>query len=79
MQKVTKIKIQKSSGNIFKNLGYENPEDTLAKVKIAVKINEIIAKKGYKQKETIVELKCTPIHNHGFELLNNVSTFVLKQ
>ncbi len=57
MQKESKIKIQKSSGNIFKDLGYENPDEILAKVKIAIKINEIIAQKKYKQKEAAEILK----------------------
>jgi predicted XRE-type DNA-binding protein len=57
MQNKNKTKIQESSGNIFKDLGYENPEDVLAKVDIAIKINEIIAHKGYKQKEAAEILK----------------------
>jgi predicted XRE-type DNA-binding protein len=57
MQEKTKTKIQKSTGNIFKDLGYENPEETLSKVKMAIKINEIIAQKGYKQKKAAEILK----------------------
>ena len=51
MQKEIETKFKKSSGNIFKDLGYENPDETLAKVEIAIKINDIIAQKNLKQKE----------------------------
>lgn len=44
-------KITKGSGNVFKDLGYKDPEDALTKTKIALKINEIIKDKGYTQKE----------------------------
>jgi predicted XRE-type DNA-binding protein len=51
MQEQVKTKFKKSSGNIFKDLGYDNPDETLAKVEIAIKINDIIAQKKLKQKE----------------------------
>ena len=57
MQEENKVKIKKSSGNIFKDLGFENPEEALSKAKIAIKINEIIAQKGYKQKKAAEILK----------------------
>lgn len=38
-----------SSGNIFKDLGFENPDEELAKVKLASKINRLIADKGMTQ------------------------------
>ena len=40
-----------SSGNIFKDLGFPNPDEELAKVKLASKINHLIADKGMTQKE----------------------------
>lgn len=40
-------KIEKSSGNVFKDLGYKDPEETLAKAKIAIKIIETIKKRRY--------------------------------
>jgi predicted XRE-type DNA-binding protein len=40
-----------SSGNIFKDLGFPNPDEELAKVKLASKINCLIASKGMTQKE----------------------------
>jgi len=41
-----------SSGNIFKDLGFENPDEELAKVKLASKINRLIADMDMTQKET---------------------------
>mgnify|MGYP005608541929 FL=1 len=40
-----------SSGNIFKDMGLPDAEERLAKVKIAVIINKIIAERGLTQKE----------------------------
>ena len=40
-----------SSGNIFKDLGFPNPDEELAKVKLASKINRLITDKGMTQKE----------------------------
>ena len=40
-----------SSGNIFKDLGFPNPDEELAKVKLASKINRLIADQGMIQKE----------------------------
>ena len=37
------------SGNIFKDLGFEHPEDELAKVRLASIINEIIEERGFTQ------------------------------
>ena len=41
-----------SSGNIFKNLGFPNPDEELAKVKLASKINRLITDRGMTQTET---------------------------
>jgi predicted XRE-type DNA-binding protein len=40
-----------SSGNIFKDLEFPNPDEELAKVKLASKINRLIANKGMTQKQ----------------------------
>ena len=40
-----------SSGNIFKDLGFPNPDEELAKVKLASKIDRLIADQGMTQKE----------------------------
>lgn len=37
------------SGNVFKDLGFENPEDELAKVRLASIINEIIEERELTQ------------------------------
>lgn len=46
---MTKIEI--GSGNVFKDLGYKDHEEALTKAKVAVKINQIIKKRGYTQKQ----------------------------
>ena len=43
------IKITNSSGNVFADLGLKNAEERLAKVKLALKINQIIEKRKLKQ------------------------------
>ena len=40
-----------SSGNIFQDLGFPNPDKELAKVKLASKINRLITDQGITQKE----------------------------
>ena len=40
-----------SSGNVFKDLGLPNPDERLAKAKLAWKINRLIADQGMTQKE----------------------------
>ena len=39
------------SGNVFKDLGFENPEEELAKAKLASIINDIIEERGLTQKQ----------------------------
>lgn len=39
------------SGNVFKDLGVANPDEALAKAKLASKINRLIEDKGLTQKE----------------------------
>jgi predicted XRE-type DNA-binding protein len=60
-----------SSGNIFKDLGFENPDEELAKVKLASKINRLLADKSMTQKETadfwgISRKKMTYLRNGRF-------------
>jgi predicted XRE-type DNA-binding protein len=44
-------KITKSSGNIFEDLGFEQPAEELAKADLAIKIYEIIKERKLKQRE----------------------------
>lgn len=46
-----KIKFNKSSGNVFKDLVLDNPEERLAKAKIASMIYDIIEDRNLTQKE----------------------------
>src|SRR5947199_4695060 len=43
------LKITKSSGNIFADLGYSNPEEHLLKAKFAIVVNTIIKDKNLTQ------------------------------
>ena len=45
------IKLTKSSGNVFRDLGFANPEECIAKADLAISINKIIKEKGYTQTE----------------------------
>jgi predicted XRE-type DNA-binding protein len=47
-----KIKITPSSGNIFADLGIENPEEYQLKARLARLINKIVAERGWTQAET---------------------------
>ncbi|WP_044881943.1 helix-turn-helix domain-containing protein [Neochlamydia sp. EPS4] len=49
MKKV--IKYEESSGNVFADLGIENPEEALAKAELARQIAKLIKKKKLKQKQ----------------------------
>ncbi|MES2121508.1 MAG: helix-turn-helix transcriptional regulator [Chlamydiota bacterium] len=46
-----KIKYEESSGNVFADLGVENPEEALAKSELAHQITKIIKKKKLTQKK----------------------------
>ena len=46
-----KIDYETSSGNVFADLGLPNPEERLAKAKLAMKINHIIEEKEIRQTE----------------------------
>ncbi|MBT3367907.1 MAG: XRE family transcriptional regulator [Nitrospina sp.] len=45
------IEHEKSSGNVFRDLGLENPEELLLKAEIASMIYNIIQKRGLTQKQ----------------------------
>ncbi len=45
------LKITKSSGNVFADLGLPNPEECLAKAELAFQINKLVKKRHLKQKE----------------------------
>ena len=45
------IKVEKSSGNVFADLGIANPEEALAKAELARRISQIISKRHMSQKE----------------------------
>lgn len=74
-----KLEVTKSSGNVFADLGVENPERYLAKVKLAYQINEIIKKRGLKQVQAanileidqpkISDLNCGRLDNFSIERL----------
>jgi predicted XRE-type DNA-binding protein len=45
-----RIKITKGSGNVFADLGLPNPEERLAKAQLALRISEIIERRGLTQR-----------------------------
>lgn len=49
------IKIEKGSNNVFKDLGYANPEERLVKAELARLINVVLKKKKTKEKWTQVK------------------------
>ena len=51
------IKSEKGSGNVFKDLGLDNPEDRLVKARIVSMIYDIIEERKLTQKEAGVILK----------------------
>ena len=74
-----KLKITKSSGNVFVDLGLPNPEKYLAKIELAYQINNIVEKRGLKQIEAaktlgidqpkISALKCGRLDDFSIERL----------
>lgn len=44
------------SGNVFEDLGFDKPEEELAKSDLAIQINKIIEQQGWKQKKAAVVL-----------------------
>jgi predicted XRE-type DNA-binding protein len=51
MNKQSIIKIEKSSGNVFTDLGLSNSDKYLAKAELAYQINKLIGKKRLNQKK----------------------------
>ena len=52
-----KIKVEKSSGNVFADLGFDNSEEMLAKAELTRQINHIIRKKKLSKKQAAAKLK----------------------
>lgn len=46
-----KIEYRVGSGNVFQDLGFEKPEEELAKSDLAIQIYKIIARRGWTQKK----------------------------
>jgi predicted XRE-type DNA-binding protein len=44
-----KIKFTKSSGNVYEDMGFKDAKERLVKADLAIKINQIIKDRGYKQ------------------------------
>ncbi len=51
MTKKEKIRIEKSSGNVFADLGLPNPEQELLKAHLTLQIYKIIKERGLRQAE----------------------------
>lgn len=49
MAKKDNLKITRGSGNVFADMGFENPEEELLKVRLAVLVNRSIETKGWRQ------------------------------
>jgi len=47
----------KGSGNVFRDLGFEKPEQELAKAELAARINEIIESRNLTQKQAAAILR----------------------
>ena len=45
------VEIQQSSGNVFADMGYSNPDEALAKSRLAQRISELIAEKNITQRQ----------------------------
>ena len=52
----------RGSGNIYKDLGFENPEEELAKARLASMIYDIIEERGLTQVEAakILDIRVVP-------------------
>lgn len=48
-RRANRDKVEVSSGNVFADLGFEDPEERLLKAKLASKIAQLIQKKGWTQ------------------------------
>jgi len=54
-----KIEVEKSSGNVFQDLGFSKPEEHRAKARLALIINSIIAESGLTRREAAEMLELT--------------------
>jgi predicted XRE-type DNA-binding protein len=57
-----KVKVTPSSGNIFADLGIDNPEDYQLKARLARLINKIVAERGWTQEQTAKALNIKQPH-----------------
>ena len=79
------IQFEESSGNVFKDLGLPNPEERLAKARLASMIYDIIEERGLTQKEAtkilgITQSKVSALRNGrlgGFSI-ERLLTFLRK-
>ena len=79
------IQFEESSGNVFKDLGLPNPEERLAKSRLASMIYDIIKERGLTQKEAtkilgITQSKVSTLRNGrlgGFSI-ERLLTFLRK-
>ncbi len=50
-KKIKKIEVTESSGNVFADLGFKNPEEMMAKANLAILIRDTIKKRKLTQKK----------------------------
>lgn len=50
--KIKSPKVEVSSGNVFADIGFKDSEERLLKAKLAIKIAQLVAKKGWTQTQT---------------------------
>jgi predicted XRE-type DNA-binding protein len=62
LKEEAKIKVTRSSGNIFADLGIENPEEYQLKARLARLINRIVAERSWTQAETAKALNIKQPH-----------------
>ena len=55
--KIDGIGFEIGSGNVFADLGLSNPDERLAKARLAAEINAIIERNGWTQHQAAAELK----------------------
>ena len=51
-RKGTRPKVELSSGNVFADIGFKDPEERLLKAKLAMKIAQLVKNKGWTQAQT---------------------------
>jgi predicted XRE-type DNA-binding protein len=50
-RKIKELEASESSGNVFADLGFKNPEEMMAKANLAILISDTIKKRKLKQKQ----------------------------